>query len=277
MLHDKEKIRRILAETVVALCNTGVDFISELSVEGLLGITVDQKEVFLVNIKEVIKTSLSDVSLKSTDEIFPRKDNGKSSTDVLSSTSSVASKPSTSHTAFADSSSEFVYQVPEDVHENDRIVTTRQTLTRPHSSLIGSSRRKRKTPINHLRTGVVTYKNEAKAPVKEEKFDFDTEVDLSRSIYSSESAELAAIVGKRRTEECNDGESPAKKVHHIRGSRFYSREDSSSGEKCSKFPSPVAMGIETDSLSSVSLSWTDTTEREFQQQLGNIAHVRKII
>lgn len=57
---ERDKIRQILAETVVALCNNGVTFCSQLSVEGLLGVTVDQQEVFLINIKEIIKTDPQD-------------------------------------------------------------------------------------------------------------------------------------------------------------------------------------------------------------------------
>ena len=54
---ERDKIRQILSETVVSLINNGVTFNSELSVEGLLGVTVDKQEVFLVNIKEVIQSN----------------------------------------------------------------------------------------------------------------------------------------------------------------------------------------------------------------------------
>ena len=45
----------IISETIVALCNSGLDFSNELSIEGLLGITLDGRDILLVNINEVIK------------------------------------------------------------------------------------------------------------------------------------------------------------------------------------------------------------------------------
>ena len=49
----------IISETIIALCNSGLDFSSELSVEGLLGITLDGRDIMLVNIKEVIKSGVT--------------------------------------------------------------------------------------------------------------------------------------------------------------------------------------------------------------------------
>ena len=48
------RIKEILKETILALLNNGVEFSSELQVDGLLGVTVDQKDVFLVKISEVV-------------------------------------------------------------------------------------------------------------------------------------------------------------------------------------------------------------------------------
>ena len=52
---DTDRVRIGLREAITLLCKTGLTFESELSIEGLLGITLDHNEVFLVNIKEVIK------------------------------------------------------------------------------------------------------------------------------------------------------------------------------------------------------------------------------
>ena len=49
----------IISETIVALCNSGLDFSSELCVEGLLGITLDGRDILLVNINEVIKSGVA--------------------------------------------------------------------------------------------------------------------------------------------------------------------------------------------------------------------------
>ena len=58
MLHDafeRDRVRTGLVEAITKLCRNGLNYSSELCVEGLLGITLDNKEVLLVNIKEIIK------------------------------------------------------------------------------------------------------------------------------------------------------------------------------------------------------------------------------
>lgn len=55
---DTDRVKVGLKEAITLLCKTGLTFESELSIEGLLGITLDQNEVFLVNIKEVIKNPM---------------------------------------------------------------------------------------------------------------------------------------------------------------------------------------------------------------------------
>lgn len=54
MRADQGRIKEILKETILALLNNGVEFNSELEVDGLLGVTVDKKDVFLVKISEVV-------------------------------------------------------------------------------------------------------------------------------------------------------------------------------------------------------------------------------
>ena len=51
---DKERIKDLLSETIILLCKNGLNFDSEFSIEGLIGITVDKKDVFLVSLKETI-------------------------------------------------------------------------------------------------------------------------------------------------------------------------------------------------------------------------------
>ncbi len=47
-------MRRMLSETVVALCRNTLNYKAQFSIEGLFGITLDNEEIFLVNIKETI-------------------------------------------------------------------------------------------------------------------------------------------------------------------------------------------------------------------------------
>ena len=49
---DQVQVRRVLRDTIKLLCKNGLKYSKEFSIEGLLGITVDSQEIFLVNINE---------------------------------------------------------------------------------------------------------------------------------------------------------------------------------------------------------------------------------
>ena len=55
---EQERVRTLIADTVSLLCKNGLNYTKSFCIEGLLGITLDNDEIFLVNIKEVIKTDL---------------------------------------------------------------------------------------------------------------------------------------------------------------------------------------------------------------------------
>jgi len=55
---DQQRVKSLLSETILLLCKNGLNFNKELSIEGLIGITLDQEEVFLVSIKETISSVL---------------------------------------------------------------------------------------------------------------------------------------------------------------------------------------------------------------------------
>jgi len=52
MKPDQERIKTLLADTVTLLCRNGLHFQHQLRVQGLLGITVDDSDVFIVHINE---------------------------------------------------------------------------------------------------------------------------------------------------------------------------------------------------------------------------------
>lgn len=54
---DQQRVRALLTETVALLCRNGLNFKSELCIEGLIGVTLDREEIFLVNIKETVKVN----------------------------------------------------------------------------------------------------------------------------------------------------------------------------------------------------------------------------
>lgn len=59
---DRERVRQVLCDTVGLLCKNGLGFETELSVDALIGITIDRREVFLVTIKETYGSERSNIS-----------------------------------------------------------------------------------------------------------------------------------------------------------------------------------------------------------------------
>lgn len=53
----------MLSEAITMLCRNGLEFSEEFTVEGLLGITLDSKEVFLVNIKEHVLSDQNEANV----------------------------------------------------------------------------------------------------------------------------------------------------------------------------------------------------------------------
>ena len=59
MREDQEKVKALLTEAISVLCKNGLSYREEFTIEGLLGITLDNEDVFLVNINEHIKSEVS--------------------------------------------------------------------------------------------------------------------------------------------------------------------------------------------------------------------------
>ena len=55
MKADQERVKTLLTDTVTLLCKNGLQYHKELRVQGLLGITLDENEVFLVQINEKVE------------------------------------------------------------------------------------------------------------------------------------------------------------------------------------------------------------------------------
>lgn len=56
---DQLRVKALLAETITLLCKNGLHFKTKFSIEGLIGITLDDDDIFLVNINETIKAAES--------------------------------------------------------------------------------------------------------------------------------------------------------------------------------------------------------------------------
>lgn len=61
MKPDQERVKNLLVDTVTLLCKNGLNFRKELQVQGVLGITLDNDNVFIVHINETIVSGNDDV------------------------------------------------------------------------------------------------------------------------------------------------------------------------------------------------------------------------
>jgi len=59
MHHDKESIQQIIRDTVSLLCRNGLSYAVGIHMQGLIGITIDDSEVFLVHFDESFGTKQS--------------------------------------------------------------------------------------------------------------------------------------------------------------------------------------------------------------------------
>jgi hypothetical protein len=49
---DQQRVKDLLTETITLLCKNGLNFKSQFTIEGLIGITIDQNDVFLISLHE---------------------------------------------------------------------------------------------------------------------------------------------------------------------------------------------------------------------------------
>src|SRR5688572_13079186 len=54
MKADQERVSKLLTDTVTLLCKNGLIYKDEIKIQGLLGITLDKNDVFIVHINESI-------------------------------------------------------------------------------------------------------------------------------------------------------------------------------------------------------------------------------
>ena len=62
---DHDRLVHMLKESILLMCKNSLSFDVELRVEGFLGITVDRRGIFLVNINEVFQSETQSVGEKS--------------------------------------------------------------------------------------------------------------------------------------------------------------------------------------------------------------------
>jgi len=85
---DQQRLKALLTETVTLLCKNGLQFQSEVSIDGVIGITVDKSNVFLVCIREHVQLEGASSSKKLSGGAVKQS---SQSEDVLSAPSTAAS------------------------------------------------------------------------------------------------------------------------------------------------------------------------------------------
>lgn len=61
---EHERLVRMLKESISLMCRSSLSYDIELNVEGLLGVTLDKQEVFLININESFRSAPSTPKIK---------------------------------------------------------------------------------------------------------------------------------------------------------------------------------------------------------------------
>ena len=73
---EQQQMQMLLTEAITVLCKNGLQYRSHFNVEGLLGITLDDEDVFLVSIKQTVKggeTGDSSIDVHLNKQVFERK------------------------------------------------------------------------------------------------------------------------------------------------------------------------------------------------------------
>lgn len=71
MKADQERVAKLLNDTVTLLCKNGLIYKNNLTVQGLLGITLDKNEVFIVHINESIGASVTVDNIQKQKQTLP--------------------------------------------------------------------------------------------------------------------------------------------------------------------------------------------------------------
>ena len=59
MRPEQERVKKLLTEAVTLLCRNSLQYEEEVTVEGLIGITLDQRDIFLVSIRETVENAFA--------------------------------------------------------------------------------------------------------------------------------------------------------------------------------------------------------------------------
>ena len=125
---DQLRVKQLLTDAITILCKNGLTYKAEFSIEGLLGITLDQNEIFLVNIKENIKFN-KDSENKADDHDIAQAVQAVANTchlpfgdvsgKVLDFTASLGTSADVTTTVFKNNEAQSIINVTDDEGDND--------------------------------------------------------------------------------------------------------------------------------------------------------------
>ena len=74
MKPDQERVKDLIKDTVLLLCKNGLSYLDELRIEGVIGVTLDNKDLFLVHVNEKLNTINEIVDDKNPQDEIQAKD-----------------------------------------------------------------------------------------------------------------------------------------------------------------------------------------------------------
>lgn len=66
---DQERVKTLISDTITLLCRNGLTFKSKFCINALIGITLDEDDVFLVDIRETVKTLGADIAAEEANDV----------------------------------------------------------------------------------------------------------------------------------------------------------------------------------------------------------------
>ena len=161
---ERDRLRELLTDTITLLCKNGLQYKNVLSVEALIGVTLDSQDVFLVNIKEIVQSVLTDSAdvISGEDTESDSNDNARSMRKRKSTSVAINDNASQKHRRLGNDTDELTCDdVDDGVSHDDADVKAQdgsiQVKAEPYSAGHGSEPRVQ--PLN----GVAVSEAELKA------------------------------------------------------------------------------------------------------------------
>ena len=90
---DQKRVKDLLVDTIASLCRDGLTYGEDLCIQGVIGITVDKSEVFLVHINQEISASGDDNG----EVLFAKASSNKHNTNIINTSTPKITRTSSGH------------------------------------------------------------------------------------------------------------------------------------------------------------------------------------